>query len=268
MALKLLQTLGSQGYSAICNYGSILFPQGADSNLEAELTLCWQWLQERNLVCLTSAPFLEDRKIAAVNLNEAGRRYLQQRGLSLIQGELEILYDRLGRSLKPHYGQALMFAHMARSLGFATALEVQLPQRRVMADLRLEKCGEVLWVSLESDLERRAHPLDRWHMLAQAQAFLPLVSADSALLNTAFHLAQKQIYQIRGTTLLGLETRLRNGARTLWCRRYNRFEKGLREPSLLPHRSCLMAAATCQALLRNGLERSQRRSVAQVMPLL
>ena len=268
MSLKLLQILGSRGYSATCSYGSILFPQGENSSSVSELALCWQWLLDRNLICLTRVPLLDDRKIAAVHLTVAGRRHHKQQNMPLVQGEIEILYDRLGHSLKPHYGQALLFAHLARSLGFVTALEVQLPQRRIIADLQLERGSELLWVSLESGLERRTHPLDRWHKLAQAQAYLPLAAADSELLDTAFRLAQKQIYQIRGTALLDLETRLRNGARTLWCRRYNRFEKGLREPSLLPHRSCLMAAATCQALLRNGLERSQRRLVAKIIPLL
>ncbi len=264
MSLKLLQILGSRGYSATYSYGSILFPQSENSSSGSVLALCWHWLQDRNLICLTNVPLLDDRKIAAVHVTEVGRRHLKQQNMPLVQGEIEILYDRLGHSLKPHYGQALLFAHLARSLGFVTALEVQLPQRRVMADMRLERGSELLWVSLESGLERRTHPLDRWHMLAQAQAYLPLVAADSELLDTAFRLAQKQIAQIRGAFLPELEVRLRCGARTLWSRRHNRFERGLREPSLLPQRSGLMAAVTCQALLRNGLERKKRRFVTKV----
>ena len=250
MALKLLLDLGSRGYSPIRSYRAKLDRQEEDLAPDPTQACQWNWLLERNLVSFLEVPIFDTRMLTAVHLTETGRRYLRQRNLPLVQGEIEILLDRLGHSMKPHYGQALLLAHLARHLGYATAHGVQVPHRRAVADLRLERGREVLFVSLESGLERKGHPLDRWHVLAQAQTFLPLVAADAEKLDAAFHSARKQICQIRGAVLPDLESRLYRGARTLWCRRYNRFEKSGPDLCLLRRQAQLVAAATCQGRLR------------------
>ena len=251
-ALKLLQDLGSRGYSSISSYSTKLYEQEEGLKSEAGQIWLWNWLLERNLVSFLEVPVFDARMLTVVHLTVTGRRYLRQRNLPLVQGEIEILFDRLGHSMKPHYGQALLFAYLARHLGFATTHGVKVPHRRAVADLLLERGSELLFVSLESGLERNGHPLDRWQVLAQAQAFLPLIAADAEKLDAAFRSAQKQICQIRGAVLSDLESRLHRGARTLWCRRYNRFEKSGHASCLPPQKSRLMAAASCQGLLREA----------------
>ncbi len=252
MALQLLQDLGRRGYSSIRSYRATLDRPAEGRAPDPTQTGQWNWLLERNLVRFLEVPVLDTRMLTAVHLTATGRRYLRQRHLPLVPGEIETLLDRLGHSLKPHYGQALLLAHLARHLGYATAHGVQVPHRRAVADLRLERSREVLFVSLESGLKRKGHPLDRWHVLAQAQPFLPLVAADAETLDTAFHSARQRICQIRGAVLPDLESRLYRGARTLWCRRYNRFEQSGPDPGLAHRQAHLVAAATCQGRLRQA----------------
>ncbi len=249
-ALALLQALGRYGHSPVSSYS--VQPHGAEESWApvAVPPCLWHWLQERNLIRCLEVPVFGTRQLAVVHLTEVGRRYLRQRHLPHVPGEIEILCDRLGHSVKLHYGQALLFAHLARRLGYATGHGIPLPHRRAIADLRLVRGREVLYVSLESGLDRKGHPLDRWHVLAQAQAFLPLVAPDSARLDAAFGCARQQICQIRGVVLPDLEARLSRGARTLWCRRYNRFEQHGPEVCRPSRPAHLRAAAACQGLLR------------------
>lgn len=251
-SLLLLQEVGIQGYSTVDSYRTNrLEPQPGGKQQEGR----WSWLLARDLISFLEVPVFADRTITAIQVTEAGRQHLQQRNIPIVQGEIETLFDQLGHSLKPHYGQALLFAHLARRLGYTTAHGVEVPHRKAVADLLLTRGQEALLVSLESGLERKGHPLDRWHVLAQAQAFLPLVAPNSEALEAAFGVARRQICIIRGTGLVVLEKRLHWGARTLWCRRFNRFEQvnpQLYNLSLKPH---LKAAGTCQGLLRGKLRR-------------
>jgi len=264
-ALQLLQALGSRGYSAIRSYSAKPGRHEQDWEADPIQTCRWRWLQERNLVGFLEVPVFAARTLRAVHLTGTGRRYLRQRNLSPAPGELETLRDRLGHGLKPHYGQALLFAHLARRLGYATAHGMQVPHRNAVADLLLERGSEVLFVSLESGLERKGHPVDRWHILAQAQPFLPLIAADAEKLDVAFCSARKQICQIRGAVLPDLESRLYRGARTLWCRRYNRFEQTAPELCLPPRPARLLAAASCQGRLREAL-RTSRSAQTDIRP--
>ena len=251
-SLALLREVGIQGYSTVDSYGTKRPETQQGGKLQDSR---WSWLRSRDLISLLEVPVLKDRTMTTIQVTEAGRRHLRQRNIPIVQGEIETLFDQLGHSLKPHYGQALLFAHLARRLGYSTTHGVEVPHRKVMADLLLTRGQEALYVSLESGLERKGHPLDRWHVLAQAQAFLPLVAASEEALEAAFSVAQRQICLIRGTALAVLEARLQRGAGTLWCRRFNRFEQAnpqLYNFSLKPD---LIAAASCQGLLRGKLRR-------------
>ncbi len=251
-ALALLQDLGSRGHSSARSYKATLHSPTAGVEPEPIQAAHWLWLLERNFVRFLEVPVFDARTLSAVHLTATGRHYLRQRNLPCVPGEIEILCDRLGHSLKPHYGQALLFAHLARRLGYVATHGIKVPHRNAVADLLLERGDETLFVSLESGLERRGHPLDRWHVLAQSQAFLPLIAPDAGQLDTAFRRARKQICLIRGASLPDLEFRLHRGARTLWCRRHNRFERDAQNSCHPPQRAHLAAAASCQGLLREA----------------
>ena len=250
-ALSLLADLGRTGFSSAASFAR---PRPSRSTPSARGCL-WHWLQDRGLVVWDALAWSDARRIRIVRITSAGKAHLRRAAQGAVKSEIEILQDRLGHADKPHFGQTILFAYLARRLGYATRLCSLLPTRNAIADVRLERADATLWVSVESGLARTEHPLDRWHRLAQAQAFLPLVAPNPARAEQALAYARERVYVIKATDLDTLAARVRRGAATLWTRRCNRFDRGV--PAQTRARRTLSAAAQ-----GHGRLRQLRRSAA------
>lgn len=246
-ALSLLAQLGRTGFSSAASFARPRPSRSTPSARGANERL-WRWLQDRDLVVGDALAWSDARRIRIVRITPAGKAHLRRAAQAAVKSEIEILQDRLGHADKPHFGQTIFFAYLARRLGYATRLCSLLPARNAIADVRLERAEATLWVSVESGLARTEHPLDRWHRMAQAQAFLPLVASDPARAEQALAYARERVYVIKATDLDTLAARVPRGATTLWTRRYNRFDRGV--PARTRARGTLSAAAQGHGRLR------------------
>lgn len=259
-ALALLAAIGRTGYSSL---GSFVHTGTGSGAWEASPSPAGPLpdLLARGLVAVEELAWFGERKIRIVKLTPQGKDCLRRHDWPVVRSEIETLQDRCGHSLKPHYGQTLLFAALARRLGYATTLCVLVPARNAIADVRLERQGRSIWVSIESGMARSEHPHDRWHRLAQAQAYLPLVAPASDLENTAMAQAQACVYLIRSANLQELMARISRGATTLWTQRYSRFEHCHLHDVPRPGRPDTRMWAQCNGYMRAHLiHRRQARN--------
>lgn len=246
-ALSLLAQLGRTGFSSAASFARPRSSRPTPS-ARGSIARLWRWLQDRELVVWNALAWSDARRIRIVRITPTGKAHLRRTNQAAVKSEIEILQDRLGHAHKPHFGQTIFFAYLARRLGYATRLCCLLPTRNAIADVRLERADATLWVSLESGLARAEHPLDRWHRMAQAQAFLPLVASDPVRAEQALAYARTRVYVIKATDLDTLAARVQRGATTLWTQRYNRFDRGV--PARTRDRRTLSDAAQGHGRLR------------------
>ncbi len=221
-AQALLMSLGREGWSCPASHLSLCLTSSLPDTPEAAPLA---WLTAAGLIAWEPLTWYAARTIRIVRLTTAGKAYLHAHRQPVVRSEIEILQDRCGHTLHAHYGQCLLFAALARQAGYHTRLCVTLPTRTAIADVGLERQGTRIWVSVESGLERSMHPLDRWHRLAQVQAWLPLVAPTPEGQRTVEKQARTRIYVLRSTSLISLLARPRPRYVCLWNRRYNRFEE-------------------------------------------
>ncbi len=217
-ALALLEAVGREGWSC-------LNPCQRAGTAGDPDSVSIAWLQAEGLIAGETLTWHAERRIPVIRLTTAGKRHLRTHHKSVVPSEIEILQDRCGHALKPHYGQSILFAALARQAGYQTRLCVTLPTRTAIADVLLERPGSRIWVSIESGLERPLHPLDRWHRMAQVQAWLPLVAPTPARQQDLELQARARIYVIHSANLSTLLERVPGPRNCLWSRRYNRFEE-------------------------------------------
>lgn len=221
-ALFLLATLGRKGWSCLpVQLARSALPDVPGNPASAPLA----WLRAEGLIQEEVLVWHTDRSVPILRLTAEGKNHLRQQHKPVIRSEIETLQDRYGHALKPHYGQSILFAALARQAGYTTQLCVTVPTRTVTADIRLTRRDTHVWVSIESGLERPLHPLDHWHRLAQIQAFLPLVAPTLEQQREVEEQAKARIYMMYSTNLSYLLARLPQRHACLWNRRYNRFEE-------------------------------------------
>lgn len=222
-ALSLLATIGRTGWSRLASH--VRPTDETPSAIQRQNQRSITWLRERDLIALETVAWLERNVMQAVRLTPAGRRHLRQAQLPVVRGEMETLRDRLGHTIREHHAQIVLAADLARRRGYASAPCVVVPFCRVLADLKLERRNETLWVSIESGWDRPGHPADRWHRLAQSQAYLPQIAPTDGRLEAIMAEAQKWVYLIRGTSLESLRERRGHPGLSLWTRSFSRFEE-------------------------------------------
>ncbi len=221
-ALSLLEAMGRQGWSCLASYDTEAWspiPSGGSNSGP------FVWLKQEGLAEEIVLPWRTDQEVPIVRLTATGKEALHKLNKPVVRSEIEILQDRCGHSLKPHYGQCILFAALARRVGYKTRLCVTLPTQTTVADVQLERQDDQVWVTIESGLDRSMHPLDRWHRMAQIQAYLPLVAPTLEKQQEIEKQAKERIYVMRSTSLTYLLAQTLHRNTSLWNRRYNRFEE-------------------------------------------
>ena len=183
-------------------------------------------LDDRGFVGLKRLPIGAGQMITVLHLTRDGRRHLMAMGYKPVHTEFERLRDRWGTRAEAHHGQTILFAALARRLGYQAEVGVAVPGQCLYADVGLTgDDGTEAWCLVESGTPRDSHPLDRWHRLGQCQPFLPLVTPDRETMHRLREQARPHIYRVLLTNLDDLILHAGNGKHRLWLDDLNRFRE-------------------------------------------
>lgn len=218
----LLTRIGACGWSALASYGKSWSGSELGSRPAPGSPLAM--LHGLGLIGFEQLPAGAAGTILALYLTPEGRRLLLEMRLSPVHTEYEQLRDRWGIRAEEHHGQVILFAALARRLGYRAEVGVPAPGQRLFADVKLTgEDGTEAWCLVESGSHRDTHPLDRWRRLGRCQPFLPLVAPDRKTMNQLGEQAQPYIYRVCLTNLDELLLNVGSGNNRLWLTDINRF---------------------------------------------
>ena len=218
----LFTRIGTRGWSALVSYRESWSASelGAWPASGSPLAV----LRGLDLIGFEQLPAGSAGTILVLYLTPTGRRRLLEMRLSPVHTEYERLRDRWGIRAEEHHGQVILFAALARRLGYRAEVGVAAPGQRLFADVKLtRKDGTEAWCLVESGSHRDTHPLDRWRRLGRCQPFLPLVALDRTTMNRLGEQARTHIYRVCLTNLDELLLNVDSGNNRLWLTDVNRF---------------------------------------------
>lgn len=218
----LFTRIGVCGWSALVSYSESW--SGSELGVWPEPGSPLAALHGLGLIGFEQLPAGSAGTILALYLTPAGRRRLLEMRLRPVHTEYERLRDRWGTRAQEHHGQVILFAALARRLGYHAEVGVAAPGQRLFADVNLiREDGTEAWCLVESGSHRDTHPLDRWRRLGRCQPFLPLVAPDRKTMNRLGEKARPHIYRVCLTNLDELILNVDSGNNRLWLTDVNRF---------------------------------------------